>query len=178
MSALARLLRDRRGSAAAEMALIMPLLTVMLFATVEGGHYFWTEHQLIKSVRNGARFAARQDFANFTCGATSIGTQDSIVRNVVRTGTVNGTEPIVRDWDADGVSGDTISISVVCDTGSSYSNSGIYSDMSGAGATSTVDSAMKVQVIATVSYPSLFADLGFLNDRNLVARAQSPVTGF
>ena len=53
------LARDSRGAAAAEMALVLPLLLVILFGSLELGNYFMNEHTLIKAVRDGARFAGR-----------------------------------------------------------------------------------------------------------------------
>ena len=40
-------LRDARGAAAAEMALMLPLLVVMLFVTFEGGYFLWNEHKVV-----------------------------------------------------------------------------------------------------------------------------------
>ena len=62
----ASLLRDRRGAAAAEMALVTPLLLrPSCSARSSSGNYFYNEHILVKAVRDGARYAARQDFANY-----------------------------------------------------------------------------------------------------------------
>ena len=58
MKGRARLSSDRRGAAAAEMALVTPLLLVILFGAVELGNYFYNEHIVVKAVRDGARFAA------------------------------------------------------------------------------------------------------------------------
>ena len=61
-------LRDSRGVAAAEMALVTPLLAMIMFGAVELGKYFWDEHLVVKAVRDGARFASRQNFATMPCG--------------------------------------------------------------------------------------------------------------
>lgn len=172
---LRSLVRRDEGGAAAEMALMLPLLTILLFGGMEMGGYFWSEHQVIKSVRNGTRYAARQDFSNFVCGATSVGTADARVRNLIRTGTTDGTgNPVIRTWTA---ASDGISIAINCKTGANYSTGGIYSDQTGAAA-STIDSARNVAVTVSLPYPSLFGSLGYLNGRNIRASAQSPVTGF
>ncbi|WP_435417892.1 TadE/TadG family type IV pilus assembly protein [Parerythrobacter aurantius] len=173
--AIRKFVLGTEGAAAAEMALMLPLLTIIMFGGMEMGGYFWSEHQVIKSVRNGTRFAARQDFSNFVCGASTVGAKDAAVRNFVRTGTVDGTgNPVVRTWTA---ANDGITISVNCKTGQDFTNGGIYSDQSGAAA-STIDSARNVMISVSLPYPSLFGNLGYLNGRNIRAFAQSPVTGF
>ena len=48
------------------MALVVPILLVLLFGSAELGNYFMNEHILVKAVRDGARYAARQDFTNFS----------------------------------------------------------------------------------------------------------------
>ena len=58
---------DTSGAAAAEMALILPLVLTMMFATFEGAWYLVCEHRVIKGVRDAARYAARLDRAQFTC---------------------------------------------------------------------------------------------------------------
>ena len=35
----------------------------LMFGAVELGNYFLNEHSLVKAVRDGARYAARQDFS-------------------------------------------------------------------------------------------------------------------
>lgn len=175
MNALHAFVRDESGAAAAEMALMLPLLTIIMFGGMEMSGFFWSEHQVIKSVRAGARFAARQDFENFACDAADVGDRTEAVRNLVRTGTTDGSgAPIVRTWTA---AEDGITIAVTCDTESSYSTGGIYSDQSGTG-TPNVESARYVEISVEIPYPSLFEDLGYLNGYSITATAQSPVTGF
>lgn len=83
---------DRSGTAAAELALSLPLLLTILFGATEAGHYFLTEQKLVESVRDGARYASRQSFADFPCdGAIDEDTEDAI-QNVVVTGSLGGTD--------------------------------------------------------------------------------------
>lgn len=175
MRLIRRFLASTSGAAAAELALMLPLLTVLMFGGMEMGGYLWAEHQVLKSVRSGARFAGRQDFANFACDATDVGGADTAVRNMIRTGTTDGSgDPVVRTW----LSNDEgISISVVCQPDADYGTSGIYADLSGLD-TPTIESARYVAVKVELPYPSFFADLGYLNGRDIVASAQSPVVGF
>lgn len=84
-----RLGRERRGAAAAEMALVAPLLCTILIGSVEVGSYFYNEHILVKAVRDGARYAARQNFSNYgsstTCASPTDATLIAGVRALVRT---------------------------------------------------------------------------------------------
>ena len=52
------LLRDRRGAAAVEMALLLPLLTMMVCGTVQYGVLMVTYNSMLNSARNGARALA------------------------------------------------------------------------------------------------------------------------
>ena len=92
--------RDRKGSAAAEMALVMPLLLALGFGCFELGNYFWNNHIVGKAVRDGARYAARQPFVKLGCGpgVTDAATETNI-KNVTRTGTIAGGNARVRGWD-------------------------------------------------------------------------------
>ena len=60
MRTVRRLAADRAGSAAAEMALVLPLLLVIMFGTFELGHFFYSEHIVQKAVRDAARYASRR----------------------------------------------------------------------------------------------------------------------
>jgi Flp pilus assembly protein TadG len=74
MRALRTILRDPRGSSAAEFAIILPLALLLLFGIIDLGRYAWTFNQLEKAVQTGARFAVateivpqglnRYDFTN------------------------------------------------------------------------------------------------------------------
>src|SRR5262245_31034970 len=90
MRRFARLARDRRGSAAAEMALVAPLLCAILIGSVEVGSYFYNEHILTKAVRDGARYAARQSFTLYTCTGAPTGSVVANTRALVRTSLLSG----------------------------------------------------------------------------------------
>ena len=101
MIRLVRLARCTSGAAAAEMALALPILLVLLFGSAEIGNYFMNEHILVKAVRDGARYAARQDFSNFSsCSGAPGGTVDADTKNVVMTGLVSGGTNRLRNWNA------------------------------------------------------------------------------
>lgn len=52
------LLRDDRGAAAVEFAIIAPLLFVLVFGIIDFGRALFTLNNLTSAVREGARFAA------------------------------------------------------------------------------------------------------------------------
>ena len=105
MKLLAALRASRSGAAAAEMAIIAPLLLVILFGSVELGNYFYNEHKLLKGVRDGARYAARQQFSNYAACTGSVptsGTPGTVYENtklIVRTGKLSTTESdLLANW--------------------------------------------------------------------------------
>lgn len=167
MMRLRPLLRDRRGVASVEMALMLPILFAFMFTTFEGGHYLWTEHKVIKGVRQGARYAARLPFSSYNCASTDpTGTTNipiDTIKNVVRTGLPSGQAfSKVRGW-----TNSDITISVSCDAGTT---SGLYSDVAGG--------APRVMVSTVVTYPAIYGLLGFdTSDWKVRAQAQAAVSG-
>ena len=164
-------LKDQIGAAAAEMALILPLVLVMLFATFEGAYYIITEHQVVTGVRNAARYAARLDFSHYTCPAGAYVASPSgvptisedTIKNLARTGQLTGGSARVQGWGS--VATDT-TVSVTC----TASTSGIY--------VATGGNAPKVRVSARFNYPSLMGQLGFTQAALPIgASAESPVMG-
>ena len=135
MTALARLLRDRRAAAAAEMALVVPPLVVIGFGAVEAGNYFLDEHRLVKAVRDGARYASRQNFANYS-GCTGSPTDVSTtlrdgVKTVVRTGQVSGGTYQLSNW-TDSRAVFTVKMFCVATAGGQDMRNGVYKGMTGA----------------------------------------------
>lgn len=156
----ASFLRDQAGAAAAEMALILPLALALIFAMMEGGHFLWSQHKVVKGVRDAARYAGRLDFSNYSCPSTFSGSTATI-QNLARTGQLSGGTAKVPGW----VNGD-VTVSVSCSTG----QTGLYDVIGG--------NAPKVKVSAAVAYPSLFGALGFTNSAiTMRAEAESPVMG-
>lgn len=152
MTLLAIVGASRSGSAAAEMALLAPLLLALLFGSVELGNYFYNEHKLLKGVRDGARYAARQQFSNYaacTGSAPASGTPGSVYENtklLVRKGKLSTTaDDLLPNWD--GVAADcagdpaagcfTVTMSCTPDlddvaSGNMMTLGGIYTNSSGA----------------------------------------------
>src|SRR5258705_11048450 len=91
MKLAALLVRSTSGAAAAEMALVLPLLLLLICSCIELGNYFLDEHRLIKAVRDGARYAARQNMTFFTgCSGAPGGSVVADTRTVVKTGLLSG----------------------------------------------------------------------------------------
>lgn len=167
-SGAAHLLADRSGSAAAEMALSLPLLLVLIFGSFDLGNYFLSEHVVQKAVRDAARYAGRLPMTNYNCSGLSIGsTADQQIRNVARTGAPDGTTARLYGW----VDGNT-TVSLTCDSSSAWANSGIYNQFPNSGA------APVITVSATVPYKTLFGRIGLGSTTlNLNAKSQAAVIG-
>ena len=161
---------DRRGAAAAEMALVAPLLATLMVGSLELGKFFWDEHQLLKAVRDGARFAARQNFATMPCGGPA--TNEAQIRNVVRYGksAVTGSDrPRLFYWTDPA----TITVSINC-----YANAGVDGDRIYDGIYSARPNVPIVRVSAAVPYTPILGIMGFRgNGASLHASSEVPVFG-
>lgn len=172
---LKRLGADRNGAAAAEMAMVMPLLFILMFGSFEVGRYFHDEHVVLKAVRDGARYAARQPFVNFTCPSTVSATVEANTRNVVRYGKVvpgAQDQPRLGYWNATIAGGaQSITVTLACPTSldGTEAHSGIYAGR---------PNVPIVTVHATVEYRPMFGALS-MGDRiiHLTAESQSSVMG-
>ena len=164
MRRLRAFVRCEAGAAAAEMALLVPLLVVMLFSAIEVAYYFYSEHQVVKGVRDGARYASRQSFTSINCqaGSTVPAGVVSAIKEVTRTGQPSGGTARVPGW----VNAD-VAVSVSC-PGTAITT-GIYR---------TEPNAPVVTVTANVDYTSLFDGVGILTDSyDLNATQQAAVMG-
>jgi Flp pilus assembly protein TadG len=165
---LLRLARHERGNAAAEMAMVTPLLLILLFGCVEVGNYFWNEHTLLKAVRDGARFAARQSFNNYGCSgspdATNVVTP---TQNVVMYGYLSGTNRLTPN-----IAAANVAVTQSCTTSAGgQTMQGLYRN--------DANGAHVVAVTATVTYrPVIAVALGFSGvGYQLYARSEAAVTG-
>lgn len=163
---IGRFLKDRRASAAAEFALSLPMMLALLFGGMEAGHFFWTEHKLVKSVRDGARFATRLDVNALCDGGTSVMTSDTEddIRNLTVTGRIDGGgAPKVPGWSAADVQ-----VTIGCEA---FVDTGIYSALGGSGPMVTVSSG-------AVDYPSILNGLGVIDDTvQISAESSAAVAG-
>lgn len=161
--------RSTEAAAAVEMVLILPLATLLILVAMEAGAYLYTEHQVVKGVRDAARYGARLSFHTFNCTGASAaadvptsgpsGNAWDKIAKVAIFGNVDGTGQR-RVWTWMGTSTD-ISVQYSCIS----APSGIYS---------ATGFAPVVIVTGKPSYPSLFKTLaGFPATYRLFARQQS-----
>ena len=176
-----RLLPNDCGSAAVEMALVAPFLLVILFGSVELGNYFMNEHTLVKAVRDGARFAARQNFTNYTmCSGEPGGTVSADTRNVVMNGYLSGGSTITPNVSTDDIQLDVSCKATADGTSGGEEMLGIYRSRFGGTCNGTAADgcAQVVTVTAAVPYRSILGSLGFSGlGLTLNASSQAAVTG-
>ena len=130
MTAARRLFCAQQGSAAAEMALSLPIILALMFGTFELGHFFLTEHTVQKAVRDAARYAARlpvekaDGSLNFDCSTGSIDSTVVLqVQKVARTGRPDGTTQRLHGWSADNMT--TVTLNCLTDVTQTYVNNGM-----------------------------------------------------
>ena len=167
---LVQLRSDRRGAAAAEMAMVLPILIVLMFGSLELGKYFLDEHVVVKAVRDGARFAARQSFANMPCDDAA--SNEDEIKNLVQYGKTVVTEadsPRLSYWTDPA----TITVEIAC-----YDNSGEDGERVYEGIYAERPDVPQVTVRAQVPYEPLVGSIGFnVSGLNLNAQNQAPVSG-
>jgi Flp pilus assembly protein TadG len=169
IGALRRLASDTRASSAVEMALVTPFLLVLVCSFVEAGNFVMNEHGLVKAVRDGARFAARQDFSNYTgCsgqpGGTVVTDTQEVVIHGYRSG---GTGYLTPNIAAANI---TVATSCALNAGGQTMQGGIYGARANGGQIVTVS--------ASVPYRFMIGAFGFTGAGfNLNAASQAAVTG-
>ncbi len=161
-----RFIHNRRGTAATEFVLALPMMLALLFGAMEAGHFFWTQHKIVKSVRDGARFASRLDVEQL-CPKPSNATLVGDIQNLTATGSFDGGAPKVPGWDPG-----TVVVEIGCgEDGEGFVETGIYSDLGTAGPMVRVSSG-------PVIYPSILGSLGFIDDTiSLSAQSSTAVMG-
>ena len=151
------------GAAAAEMALMLPLLMLLMFGGFEAAHYFYTEQKVIQAVREGARYAGRRPFADFPCGGAASAGAVTAVKSVTRTSHLHGQPTRISNWD-----NTLITVTHTCNA--SFANAGIFKG--------NPNGAPVVTVSAAADYPSLFGTLGLIDGTYQVrSSAQAVVNG-
>nr|WP_210766650.1 TadE/TadG family type IV pilus assembly protein [Caenibius tardaugens] len=147
------------------MALILPLLVTLLFGGSELGYYFYNQHQVVKGVRDGARFASRQSFVGLNCNNgdfTVTAPAATPIQEVTRTGQVSGGTPRVPGW-----VNDNITVEVTCPE--TAIKTGIYKNEA---------NAPQINITANVHYRSLFDGVGIIDSTYMLnATQQAAVMG-
>lgn len=165
---MTRLWRDRSGAAAAEMALVLPLLLILMMGPLELGNYFLNEHTLLKGLRDGAVYAARQDIGNFNCTSATPLTAafKTSVKNIVGGGQLTTGAERLPGW-----STVTFDVTYACFTATSGTTlSGIYSANKG--------QVPVVTVTASLPYHMVLSSMGFdATALTLSGDQQAVVTG-
>ena len=165
MTKFRRLVADRGGSSATEMALVMPLLLILMFGTFELGYYFLSEHVLQKSVRDAARFAARLPMTSYpSCAPTA--DAEAQIRRMARTGRPDdgGAAQRLQGWTANNMT----TVTLTCVATGTYT--GIYIEFP--------TGVTKVKVTASVPYPTLLGSMGLgTSTLQLNAESESAVYG-
>jgi len=166
-------IRDQRGAAAAEMALVMPLLAVILIGSVELGSFFYNEHILTKAVRDGARYAARQNFTFYSaCSGEPTGTVPAETRALVRTSLLAGGSDRFADIEDDDIDLDITCVTTATALDSTTENmTGIYDEL--AIGTPIITVKATVPYAPVIGSPFGFSGVGI----NLNATQQAAVMG-
>lgn len=157
------LIRNEEAAAASEFILALPMILPLIFISMEGGNFLWSEQKLVQAVREGTRYAARLDYDKY-CPSMDATTQ-SAIKNFTRTGRLDGNSySKVVGW-----SNSQITVSVICD---SFVDTGMYKELDGGG------KGAVVAIAASVPYSSLMGNLGFeIGKFKLAAEGYSPVIG-
>lgn len=173
---IARFLRNDRGSPSVEFALMLPAMLALMFGGMEAGHFAWTQHKLVKAVREGARFASRLPVEQYCDGDTA--QFDADAETNIKAVTVTGGMPVSDGEASDppavpGLTPAKVTVTPVCAVFASGdgSGTGIYSQLGNGGPIVTVSAA-------GVPYPSLFEQLGVIDGGfTLAARSSAAVIG-
>ncbi len=151
MSGLRQVWRSQSGVAAVEFVLILPLIALMLFGTIDIGRLLFDYHAVSKSVRDAARYVARSDEAALfsdlaTCTVnptTAAGSPTQNARNMALTGTVDLSGAYILKYWTDT---STVTVTGVCFDNSAGTYQGFYAGN---------DDIPIVSVAATASFPLL-----------------------
>ena len=123
-----RLWKARGGIASVEFVLILPVLTLMLFGTIEVGRLLFDFHAASKTVRDATRYLTRIDAIalGLACPATTVNNAAAEVtnaKNLALRGTIDTSKPYLLGYWTDA---NSISVSVSCEDNSANTYQGFY----------------------------------------------------
>jgi len=141
-----RALSCERGNAAAEFALLLPMLLILMFAFYEAGRLFWNYNIVSSSARDAARYAARLTIA---CPGTLSSSDETKVKQLARTGIpAPGGTPLIPGWTSD--SSVTVQVTCLDNPAAGVTYAGRYNGMA---------KIPTVKVTASAPYSILFSSL-------------------
>lgn len=153
---------EQRGAAAAEFALVLPLLLIITFGMFDVGRLMLTKTTVDAAMTDSARLAARLPMG---CAALTNAADVGRVQTLARTGqSTTGGAPLLRGW----TSNASVTISVTCLNNAGGALVGAYDDML---------NVPYVTVSTTVPFSWSLGGLLNLDDTNVVATARQPWTG-
>ncbi|MBB3764691.1 Flp pilus assembly protein TadG [Sphingomicrobium lutaoense] len=168
-----RLLRCDRGAAAAEMALVLPFLVLIVAAAAEVGYYFYEQNRLVESVRDAARYAGRQPFVEYAaCAGAPSAAIVNQTKLIAQKGTLDATAAdLLWGW---GETGESFTVSMSCDTtvthaGNTETMGGIYGNNPSGAPTVAVD--------ASLPHRTVFGFIGIPLNLTLNAQQEAAVMG-
>ena len=155
------------------MALVLPFLVLILAASAEIGYYFYEQNRLVESVRDAARYAARQPLTAYSaCGGAADATIAGNTKLLAQKGSLDATDPdLLWGW---GETGETFTVTMRCSSSLSYNSmtenlSGIYANNAGGAPVVIVD--------ASLPHQSVFAAAGIPLSLTLNASQEAAVMG-
>ena len=115
-----RISRARAGTCSVEFVLILPLLALMLFGTIEIGRLLFDFHAASKTVRDATRYLTRIDAAalGLACPAVTVNNAAAEVtnaKNLALRGTIDTSKPYLLAYWTDA---NSISVTVSCEDNS------------------------------------------------------------
>lgn len=144
MNRLRRFIASTAGTSGVEFALILPLLSALLFGFYEAGRMFWYYNIVSSASRDAARFAARLPM---DCTSLLSSLDTTRVQRLARTGDVSGTAPpLVPGWTSDS----TVQVAVNCVSNTTGTYSGRYKD---------ITQIPIVRVTATAPFQAVYGNL-------------------
>ncbi len=170
---LARLFKCRSGAAAAEMAVVLPFLVLIIAGAAEIGYYFYEQNRLVESVRDAARYAGRQPFIEYSaCTGAPSAAVVADTKLVAQKGSLDATaNDLLWGW---GETGEAFAVTMSCATtvthsGSTETMGGIYGNNPGGAPTVVVD--------ASLPHRTVFGFLGIPLNLTLNAQQEAAVMG-